>query len=140
MRVDLVLKNMYGIESSVLHVYLHDVDIILYINNIDKLSIKEGMLLRYPPIGDMDKFRYTPTDSTSSINITKQLGVQNSPDKVSKVDVSRQQYIENDYSLPPVVLSTPREPVRLINGRFYWWIIIKLNYERDKVSKVKKNK
>jgi hypothetical protein len=21
---------------------------------------------------------------------------------------------------------------------FYWWIIIKLNYERDKVSKVKK--
>jgi hypothetical protein len=56
----------------------------------------------------------TPTDSTSSINITKQLGSQNSPDKVSKVDVS----IENDYSLPPVVLSTPREPVRLINGRF----------------------
>jgi hypothetical protein len=42
---------MYGIESSVLHVYLHDVDIILYINNIDNLSIKEGMLLRYPPIG-----------------------------------------------------------------------------------------
>jgi hypothetical protein len=64
----------------------------------------------------MDKFRYTPTDSTSSINITKQLGVQNSPDKVSKVDVSRQQYIENDYSLPPVVLSTPREPVRLMVG------------------------
>jgi hypothetical protein len=119
MRVDLLFKNIYGIESSVLHLYLHDVDIILYINNIDNpLSIKEGMLLRYPPIGDMDKFRYTPTDSTSSINITKQLGVQNSPDKVSKVDVSRQQYIENDYSLPPVVLSTPREPVRLINGRF----------------------
>jgi hypothetical protein len=42
---------MYGIESSVLHVYLHDVDIILYINNIDNpLSIKEGMLLRYPPM------------------------------------------------------------------------------------------
>jgi hypothetical protein len=50
------------------------------------------------------------------VNITKQLGVQNSPDKVSKVDVSRQQYIENDYSLPPVVLSTPREPVRLMVG------------------------
>jgi hypothetical protein len=48
MRVDLFFKNMYGIESSVLHVYLHDVDI-LYINNIDNpLSIKEGMLLRYP--------------------------------------------------------------------------------------------
>jgi hypothetical protein len=48
MRVDLFFKNIYGIESSVLHLYLHD-DIILYINNIDNpLSIKEGMLLRYP--------------------------------------------------------------------------------------------
>jgi hypothetical protein len=76
---------MYGIESSVLHVYLHDVDIILYINNIDNpLSIKEGMLLRYPPIGDMDKFRYTPTDSTSSINITKQLGFKTHQIKLVK--------------------------------------------------------
>jgi hypothetical protein len=32
---------MYGIESSVLHVYLHDVDIILYINNIDNWVSKK---------------------------------------------------------------------------------------------------
>jgi hypothetical protein len=33
MRVDLLFKNID--KSSVLHLYLHDVDIILYINNID---------------------------------------------------------------------------------------------------------
>lgn len=119
MRIDLVFRNMYEIELNILHLYLQDVDIILYINNIDNpLNLKEGMILRYPEIGNMDKFRYVPTTSQTSNDISKQLGVQNSPDKTNKVDSIRQQYIENDYSLPPVVLDTPKESVRLIDGRF----------------------
>lgn len=119
MRIDLVFRNMYGIELDILHLYLQDVDIILYINNIDNpLNLKEGMILKYPTITDMDKFRYIPTTAQVSNDISKQLGVQNSPDKTNKVDSIRQQYIENNYSLPPVVLDTPREPVRLIDGRF----------------------
>lgn len=119
MRIDLVFKNMYGIELNILHLYLKDIDVITYINNIhNPLNIKEGMILKYPTITDMDKFRYVPTTSQTSNDISKQLGVQNSPDKTNKVDNIRQQYIENNYSLPPVVLDSPKESVRLIDGRF----------------------
>jgi hypothetical protein len=40
------------------------------------------------------------------------------PNKSTKKDTNREKYKENNYSLPPVVLSKPREPVRLENGKF----------------------
>ena len=50
--------------------------------------------------------------------VIKQLGVQNKPNKTTRVDPNRQNYIENDYSLSPVVLDTPKEPVRIVDGKF----------------------
>jgi len=119
MRIDLVFANMYSIENSDLESYLEDIDVILYINNIDNpLNIKEGMVLDYPIIGELENYRYLPPTTLSNNSITKQLGTPNTPNKTTRRDESRQNYIENDYSLSPVVLDTPREPVRIIDGRF----------------------
>jgi len=119
MRIDLVFANMYSIEYSDLASYLEDIDVILYINNItNPLNIKEGMILDYPVLGELEDYRYLPPTTLSNNSITKQLGTPNTPNKTTRRDESRQNYIENDYSLSPVVLDTPREPVRIIDGRF----------------------
>ena len=119
MRIDLVFSNMYSIDMADLAIFLEDIDVILYINNIDNpLNIKEGMILDYPIIGELTEFRYLAPITLSDNFITKQLGTPNLPNKATRKDVSRQNYIENDYSLSPVVLDTPREPVRIIDGRF----------------------
>jgi len=119
MRIDLVFSNMYSIDKLDLFSYLEDIDVILYINNIDNpLNIKEGMILDYPIIGELEDFRYLPPTTISNNSITKQLGVPNLPNKTTRRDNSRQNYIENEYSLSPVVLDTPRESVRIENGRF----------------------
>lgn len=118
MRIDLVFGNMYGIQFEDLLSYIEDIDVILYINNIDNpLNIKEGMVLDYPIIGELESFRYLPTTTTNNSSIIKKLGTPNI-NKSTRKDTSRQEYIENDYSLSPVVLDTPREPVRIENGRF----------------------
>jgi hypothetical protein len=119
MRIDLVFSKMYSIEMSMMSNYLQDIDVILYINNIDNpLNIKEGMILDYPIIGEIENFRYLPSDTIVDNSITRQLGTPNTPNKTTRRDASRQNYIENDYSLSPVVLDTPREPVRIVDGRF----------------------
>jgi hypothetical protein len=119
MRIDLVFSNMYSVEMSMMSNYLQDIDVILYINNIDNpLNIKEGMILDYPIIGELQDFRYSVPDKLVDNSITKQLGTPNTPNKTTRRDASRQNYIENDYSLSPVVLDTPREPVRIVDGRF----------------------
>jgi hypothetical protein len=119
MRIDLVFAKMYLIDNSDLLSYLEDIDVILYINNIyNPLNIKEGMILDYPIIGELENYRYLPPATLSNNSITKQLGTPNTPDKRTRRDVSRQNYVENDYSLSPVVLDTPREPVRIVDGKF----------------------
>lgn len=119
MRIDLVFAKMYLIDNSDLLSYLEDIDVILYINNIyNPLNIKEGMILDYPIIGELENYRYLPPATLSNNSITKQLGTPNTPDKRTRRDASRQNYVENDYSLSPVVLDTPREPVRIVDGKF----------------------
>jgi len=120
MRIDLVFANMYSIDISNLDTYLEDIDVLLYINNIDNpLNIKEGMVLDYPTtLTDLENFRYLPPAKLNENSIIKKLGTPNTPNKTTKRDASRQSYIENDYSLSPVVLDTPREPVRVVNGKF----------------------
>jgi len=119
MRIDLVFSNMYSIEMSMMSNYLQDIDVILYINNIDNpLNIKAGMILRYPNPDDFDRFRYSDDLENLSSDVTKQLATPNLPNKATKVDPNRQSYLENGYSLSPVVLDVPREPVRIEDGRF----------------------
>jgi hypothetical protein len=120
MRIDLVLSNMYNFDFVNLDSYLGDIDVILFINNIDNpLNIKEGMILKYPSThSDIDKFRYVLPSDMNNTSVTQQLATPNLPNKTTRVDKTRQNYIENDYSLSPVILDTPREPVRITNGKF----------------------
>lgn len=119
MRIDLVFGKMYSIEMSMMSTYLEDIDVILYINNINNpLNIKEGMILDYPDIDKLYQFRFEPTSTINDSSVAKQLGTPNTPDKRTRRDASRQNYVENDYSLSPVVLDTPREPVRIVDGKF----------------------
>lgn len=119
MRIDLIFQNMYNITPNSIYEMLEHIDIILRINNIDNpLNIKKGMVLIFPTMGEFETYRYSEVLEQTNNEVIKQLGVQNNPNKTTRIDPNRQNYIENDYSLSPVVLDTPREPVRIVDGRF----------------------
>jgi hypothetical protein len=119
MRIDLIFQNMYNITPNSIYEELENIDIILRLNDIDNpLNIKKGMVLKYPTMGQFENYRYSEVLEDTNNEVIKQLGVKNNPNKTTRVDPNRQNYIENDYSLSPVVLDTPREPVRIVDGRF----------------------
>lgn len=111
MRIDLVMMSMYEDDIYALK-YM---DIILFINGIDNpLNIIEGDLLYFPEIQNLDswRFNFEPTTRAGE-NIRKALSA---PNKTTRVDNNRTKFVENGYSLPPVVLSEYKPPVRLENG------------------------
>lgn len=106
MRPDLLMKSLYDVDD------IQNLDIILYINNIDNpLSILPGSKIYYLTNYDqMDNFRYSiESKDISEVNVKKQLVV---PNKTTRKDSNRSDYLENGYSLPPVVLDKPKDPVR----------------------------
>lgn len=112
MRIDLVVLSMYNDNYKA----LDDIDIILRINNIDNpLNIIEGMELYYPPdISSLDSYRILYDDNS---NIGKSIrDVLSKPNKTTKKDNNRKDFLENNYSLPPVVLEQSKSPIRLENG------------------------
>lgn len=119
MRIDLIFRDMYALEGYAGNDYLQDIDIILYINNIDNaLNIKEGMVLKYPDsLESLSNFRVEEDqqDIFDKKEITKKLVV---PNKSTRKDSSREKFKEEGYSLPPVVLSSPKPPVTIDNGQF----------------------
>ncbi len=119
MRIDIIFKNIYQIDPSMLINYLGDIDIILYINGIDNpLNIKEGFVLRYPAIGLLPSFRFNNSVEDLSSDVVKKLAVPNLPNKITKVDRDRRDFIESDYSLSPVISSDFVESVRIEDGSF----------------------
>lgn len=119
MRIDLIFKNVYQLDMSMLHNYIKDVDILLYINNIDNpLNIKEGSLVRYPIIGALSSFRFNSSLEDMSGDLIKSLSVPNLPNKITKVDRNRKKYMESEYSISPVISYKSSEPVRIENGKF----------------------
>lgn len=112
MRMDLVMKSIYNDAYS-----LKDLDIILYINNIDNpLNIREGMVLFYPEPGLFDAYRfYEEVNTTASKSVKQQLGVLNKTalNKTTRVDEKRKKFLDSDYSLPPVVLPESRPSVTM---------------------------
>ncbi len=100
MRIDLVCESIYGTDEYI--------DIIMHINNIDNpLNIKEGVILKYPSSTDINLFR---------IEEEKPNSVQNkivNTNKTTRKDSSREKYVKQGYSLPPVVLDKPTDPVRI---------------------------
>lgn len=111
MRIDLVMQSMYGDGYN-----FEDLDVILYINGIDNpLNIREGATLLYPGISDIDKFRYYEKGNyTENKKITEKLSV---PNKTARKDSSREDFVNNGYSLPPVVLPETKQPVRVSSDK-----------------------
>ena len=107
MRIDLVMKSIYG-ESD----YFKDLDVILYINGIDNpLEIRESDTILYPNPGDLGEFRYYERGNfTENKKISEKLGV---PNKTTRKDSNREKFINNGYSLPPVVMAESKNPVRI---------------------------
>jgi len=97
MRIDLVMKSMYD-DNYI----LSDIDIILYINDIDNpLNIREGMVLYYPSSESLDNFRFYEEEVVvNNKSVKEKLGVLN---KTTRIDEKRKKFIDSDYSLPPVV-------------------------------------
>jgi hypothetical protein len=118
MRIDLIFRDMYELEPNEVGVYLGNIDIICFINDIDNpINIVSGMTLRYPRLEDFDKFRI----SSDGDNFSKKEDLRSKlvvPNKSTKKDKSREKFKDAGYSLPPVVLEKPRPPVRIKNGRF----------------------
>lgn len=100
MRIDLVSESIYGSNEYI--------DVIMHINNIDNpLNIKEGSTLLYPSSENINLFR---------ISETKKSSVQSTilnKNKTTRTDSNRQSYIEQGYSLSPVFLDTPSNPVQV---------------------------
>ena len=116
MRIDLLFMDMYQLEPNAVFDYLSDIDVILAINNIDNpLNIRKGMILRYPST-DMERLRVkTGTESfeRKENNIISKLVV---PNKSTRKDSSREKFKESGYSLPPTILSKPKDPVRILDN------------------------
>ena len=112
MRVDLIMMSMYNDDSYL----LEHIDVILFINGIDNpLNIVEGDILYFPEPQNLDFWRFTFEPRVrAGENIRKALAT---PNKTSRVDSSRKKFVESGYSLPPVVLSESKAPVRLENGK-----------------------
>jgi hypothetical protein len=107
MRIDLVMMSIYD-DVSV----LKSIDVLLFINNIDNpLNIMEGDVIYYTPIEVLDSYRYSfEPNSRAGENVRRALAV---PNKTTKKDSNRRKFIENGYSLPPVVLDESKPPVRV---------------------------
>lgn len=111
MRIDLVIMSIYDNSR-----YLEDVDVLLFINNIDNpLNINVGDVIYYPPAEQLGSFRaFVSSVSSSGKNIREALST---PNKTMRKDSNRKKFIDNGYSLPPVVLEESKSPVRLEDGK-----------------------
>lgn len=98
MRIDLISDAIY---KSVDYA-----DLILNINSIDNpLNIKAGDIIQYIPIEQLDSYRIAPNTTANNRRILL------SPNKSSKKDINRQQYVEDNYQLPPTFLENTGSPV-----------------------------
>lgn len=98
MRIDLISKEIYkSIDYS---------DMILNLNDIDNpLNIKSGDIIYYVDLGEIEGYKL---DNNASKENRKNLLSQN---KSNVKDNNRQKYIEDNYQLPPTILSLPQSPI-----------------------------
>jgi len=98
MRPDLISYKLY---KSVNYV-----DFILNLNEIDNpLNIKEGDVILYTTADKFESYKVSPN------TIADKRKTLLSPNKSSRKDPNRQQYIEDNYQLPPTFLETPASPI-----------------------------
>lgn len=116
MRIDLIFKEMYQLEPYEFDDYCENIDIILYINNIDNpLNIKKGMTLIYPPNKDaLEYYRINDGIKTKKKDSIPLLAV---PNVSTKKDKNREKFKKGEYSLPPVATDVPKPPVVIQDGK-----------------------
>ena len=105
-RIDLIMQSMYGTDND----YFSDLDVILYLNEIDNpLSILAGTEMIYVASDLLSRYRYSEVgDAAVDTDIKKLLAV---PNKTTRVDKNRQKFVDNNYSLSPVISSNNTPPV-----------------------------
>jgi len=101
MRMDLVSESIYN-----------DIQYVDFLCNLNKISnplnVKFGDIMLYVDLDFIERFRVKPkTQNVQQVIAKSNRGTQQ--------DKSRQDYIENNFSLPPNVLERPAEQV-LIKG------------------------
>lgn len=100
MRIDLVTNQIYDTVEYV--------DFLCSLNDIDNpLNILEGDVLFYSAVGTIDSFRNRASEVA---DVRNQLI---NPNKSTKIDPNRKKYIEENYSLPPTILPSPKPAVRI---------------------------
>ncbi len=114
-RIDLIMQDIYGADS-----YLYaDVDVILYINNIDNpLGILAGTELLYPRKDNLDSFRWRPNEESNTGNSVDRIASKITyPNKTSTVDPNRKKFLSSNVSVPPTVNRGTRPPVTVEDGK-----------------------
>lgn len=111
-RIDLIMQSIYGADLS----YFNSLDVLLYLNDIDNpLSILAGTEIIYVNADILDNYRYTEVGGgVVDTDIKQALSV---PNKTTRIDSNRQKFVDNDYSLPPVVSSDNTPPVKLTGDK-----------------------
>jgi hypothetical protein len=103
MRLDLVSHSIYGNTD-----YL---DLLMNLNNIDNpLNIMAGDTILYISLNLTDYYRQSPNKNSQQRNILLNVN------KSTKTDYNRQDYLNNNYQLPPTFLKTPASPIVVSNG------------------------
>ena len=120
MRIDLILQNIYELDNIDMTDFYQHIDVLLALNNIDNpLNIRRGTILLYPTqIGQMELFRIedeVDKVKSSRRGVINRLGV---PNKQTRKDKSRSDYLKNGLALPPTALEQPKTSVDIKNGKF----------------------
>lgn len=103
MRIDLISQRVYNSDEHV--------DILLNINYIDNpLNIMEGDELIYPGLGSIAYFRPDDVERETTPKVLL------NPEKSTKVDEARKQYVEQNYTLTPTSIDVPQEPVKIVGN------------------------
>jgi hypothetical protein len=98
MRIDLICSRIYSTTDHV--------DLLLNMNNIlNPLSIMAGDVLVYPTETNLQRFKVTPPVPAESRDSLL------TPQRANIKDPRRQDFIENNYQLPPTMLPSPVSPV-----------------------------
>jgi len=98
MRADLICDNLYD--------NVDNVDMLCNYNGIDNpLNFKEGETIFYPMESNVSKLRYSDPNLQENDLLTQ------SPTKTTRKDPNREEYINNNRSLPPTQLSRRIDPL-----------------------------
>lgn len=98
MRIDLISNDIYK--------NVNYADLLLNINGIDNpLNIKAGDIIQYISLDQLDYYRLSPNSTIENRRVLL------SPNKSSKKDINRQQYIEDKHQLPPTFLENTGSPI-----------------------------